>query len=53
MPITDLSNYIPKLDANGSKFWKWNAAVLMYAVFNDASSILEDKPKPCTPLYTE
>jgi DNA modification methylase len=53
MTITDLSNYIPKLDANGSNFWKWDAAVLMYAVLNDASSILEGKPKPSIPLYTE
>jgi hypothetical protein len=53
MTITDLSNYIPKLDANGSNFWKWDAAVLMYAVLNDASSILEGKPKPSMPLCTE
>jgi hypothetical protein len=52
MVLTDFSNYIPKLDANGSNFWKWNAAVLMYTALNDASSILEGKPKPSTPLYT-
>jgi hypothetical protein len=48
MAIANLSNYILKLDANGSNFWKWNAAVLMYAVLNDVSSILERKPKPPT-----
>jgi hypothetical protein len=53
MAITDPSNYIPKLDVNSSNFWKWDAAVLMYAALNDASSILEGKPKPSTPLYTE
>jgi hypothetical protein len=52
MVITDPSNYIPKLEANGSNFWKWDAAVLMYVALNDASSILEGKPKPSTLLYT-
>jgi hypothetical protein len=52
MAITDSSNYISKLDANGSNFWKWDAAVLMYTALNDTSSILEGKPKPSTPLYT-
>jgi hypothetical protein len=51
MAITDPSNYIPKLDANGSNFWKWNTAVPMYAALDDASSILEGKPKPSTLLY--
>jgi hypothetical protein len=53
MAIIDPSNYIPKLDANGSNFWKWDADVLMYAALNDASSILECKPKPSMLLYTE
>jgi hypothetical protein len=29
MAITDPSNYTPKLNANGSNFWKLDAAVLM------------------------
>jgi hypothetical protein len=53
LATTGPSNYIPKLDINGSNFWKWNAAVLMYTALNDASSILEGKPKPSTLLYTE
>jgi hypothetical protein len=53
MATTDFSNYIPKLDVNGSNFWKWDAAGLMYMMLNDASSILEGKPNPSTPLYTE
>jgi hypothetical protein len=48
MAITDPSNYIPKLNANGSNFWKLDAAILMYTALNDASSILEGKPKPST-----
>jgi hypothetical protein len=41
MAITAPSNYISKLNANGSNFWKWDAAVLMYAALNDASSCKE------------
>jgi hypothetical protein len=52
MAITDSSNYISKLDANGSNVWKWDAAILMYAALNDTSNILEGKPKPSTLFYT-
>jgi hypothetical protein len=47
MGITDPSNFVPKLEANGSNFWKWDAAVVMYASLNDCGEILSGaKPKP-------
>jgi hypothetical protein len=35
MGIYDASTIVPKLEANGSNFWKWDAAVAMYAKLHD------------------
>jgi hypothetical protein len=40
MGIYDASTIVPKLEANGSNFWKWDAAVAMYAKLHDMTDIL-------------
>ncbi|KAF2680209.1 hypothetical protein K458DRAFT_269804, partial [Lentithecium fluviatile CBS 122367] len=44
---------VPKLDASGSNFWKWDAAITLYAQIHDASEVLTgEKTRPSNPSYT-
>jgi hypothetical protein len=50
MGIYDASTIVPKLEANGSNFWKWDAAVAMYAKLHDMTNILSGaRTKPDLP----
>jgi hypothetical protein len=50
MGIYDAAAFVPKLEANGSNFWKWDAAVAMYAKLHDMTDILSGvKTKPDPP----
>jgi hypothetical protein len=50
--IYDAQAVVPKLDAGGSNFWKWNAAITLYAQIHSATEILTGKkPRPSNPSY--
>ena len=52
MGIYDAQAAVPKLDASGSNFWKWDAAITLYAQIHDASEVLTgEKPRPASPSY--
>jgi hypothetical protein len=52
MGIYDAQQVVPKLDASGSNFWKWDAAVKLYAQIHDATDILTGvKTRPAYPSY--
>jgi hypothetical protein len=37
------SESVPKLDANGSNFWKWKTAMTLLAAMLDATNILNGR----------
>ncbi|KAF1935651.1 hypothetical protein EJ02DRAFT_428232 [Clathrospora elynae] len=46
------SESVPKLEANGSNFWKWKTAMTLLAAMLDATNILNSRDnKPKSPLY--
>jgi hypothetical protein len=50
--IYDAQQVVPKLDASGSNFWKWDAAFKLYAQIHDAIDILTGvKTRPAYPSY--
>jgi hypothetical protein len=52
MGIYDAQQVVPKLDASDSSFWKWDAAVKLYAQIHDATDILIGvKTRPTYPSY--
>ena len=52
MGIYDAQAAVPKLDASGSNFWKWDAAITLYAQIHDALEVLTSKkPRPANPSY--
>ena len=52
MGIYDAQAVVPKLDASGSNFWKWDAAITLYAQIHNALEVLTSKkPQPASPLY--
>jgi hypothetical protein len=46
------SESVPKLEADGSNFWKWKTAMTLLAAMLDATNILNGRDnKPKTPSY--
>ena len=53
MGIYDAQAAVPKLDAAGSNFWKWDAAITLYAQIHDATEVLTGaKLRPSPPSYS-
>jgi len=54
MSIYGAQAVVPKLDAGGSNFWNWDAAITLYAQIHDATEVLTgEKPRPSSPSYTD
>jgi hypothetical protein len=52
MGIYDAQQVVSKLDASGSNFWKWDAAVKLYTQIHDATDILTGvKTRSAYPSY--